>query len=387
MKVLATTPPYCGSDLLYQAGTNTIHVYDGFADAYKAAAGWRSYNFVDDIPITRVTGLTLDATQYVCTVGQRFTPQVVSYEPEDATIKQVTWSSSDPSTLMIVANTGACVGLKDGVVTIQATANDVGHAMVSATVYVGNAMPEGTITITASSANKTMGTVTGGGPYLPGTTVTLTAKPAIGYEFQNWSDGTTENPYVFTASENKELVANFVWDGIPRYKIEHVQSGLYLKFDPSVTETSRVNVLSLANEGTLFIVESTTDGTSFYCDEVGEYLTTSSGANSWNPGHSTSPSYWQLEETTGGYYIKKDSSHYCAPDGVTVGQYIYTDKMADNANGAVFELVLAISGETVGIETPSIMNDVAHAIALDGRIVKNTKARGLYIVKGKKALR
>lgn len=65
-----------------------------------------------------------------------------------------------------------------------------------------------TYTITAT-ADATMGTVTGAGEYTEGDEVTLTATAAEGYEFVSWSDGTTENPYVFTASEDKTLTATF----------------------------------------------------------------------------------------------------------------------------------------------------------------------------------
>ena len=41
------------------------------------------------------------------------------------------------------------------------------------------------------------GTVTGGGTFAPGTTVTATATPDEGYYFGGWSDGSFENPKTF----------------------------------------------------------------------------------------------------------------------------------------------------------------------------------------------
>ena len=67
-----------------------------------------------------------------------------------------------------------------------------------------------TYTITATSANTTMGSVTGGGTYEEGKTVTLTATPKSGYKFVKWSDGTTKSPYTFTATKNVTLTANFM---------------------------------------------------------------------------------------------------------------------------------------------------------------------------------
>ena len=64
--------------------------------------------------------------------------------------------------------------------------------------------------VTATAEN---GTVEGAGVYEQGTEATLTATPAEGYEFVNWTvDGTevsTENPYKFTVTADVALVANF----------------------------------------------------------------------------------------------------------------------------------------------------------------------------------
>ena len=64
-----------------------------------------------------------------------------------------------------------------------------------------------TINATANDAN--MGTVTGGGTYYEGETVTLTATPKTGYRFVNWSNSSTDAKLTFTASENLDLTANF----------------------------------------------------------------------------------------------------------------------------------------------------------------------------------
>lgn len=59
------------------------------------------------------------------------------------------------------------------------------------------------------------GTVTGGGSYAPGTSVTVQATAASGYVFRNWvKNGTsqvvsTANPYTFNVQEQTDLVATF----------------------------------------------------------------------------------------------------------------------------------------------------------------------------------
>ena len=64
-------------------------------------------------------------------------------------------------------------------------------------------------TVDVNSANPEMGTVKGGGVCVEGVPVTLTAKPVEGHVFVEWSDGSTDNPYVYVPSGNAELTATF----------------------------------------------------------------------------------------------------------------------------------------------------------------------------------
>ena len=77
------------------------------------------------------------------------------------------------------------------------------------------------VTVTAEN-----GTVTGAGEYEEGATATLTATPAEGYEFVNWTKGeevvSTENPYTFTVSADVALVANFK-EAAPTYEIMPIE--------------------------------------------------------------------------------------------------------------------------------------------------------------------
>ena len=70
-----------------------------------------------------------------------------------------------------------------------------------------------TYTIAASVLPTSSGSVTGTGTYNAGTTVTLTATPATGYTFTNWTESatpvSTDATYSFTATANRTLVANF----------------------------------------------------------------------------------------------------------------------------------------------------------------------------------
>ena len=63
--------------------------------------------------------------------------------------------------------------------------------------------------ITVASNNNAWGTVSGGGTYNEGSTITLTATPASGYRFVTWNDGNTQNPRTVTVTGNATYIATF----------------------------------------------------------------------------------------------------------------------------------------------------------------------------------
>lgn len=63
--------------------------------------------------------------------------------------------------------------------------------------------------INATSVDNEKGTVSGSGEYGLNSEVSLLATPNTGYHFDSWSDGVTENPYVFQATMNLDLTASF----------------------------------------------------------------------------------------------------------------------------------------------------------------------------------
>ncbi len=69
-------------------------------------------------------------------------------------------------------------------------------------------------TITLSSNPAAGGTTSGGGTFNPGTSITVTATPNIGFTFVNWKEGanivSTNANYQFTVNANRILVANFI---------------------------------------------------------------------------------------------------------------------------------------------------------------------------------
>ena len=69
-------------------------------------------------------------------------------------------------------------------------------------------------TITATASPSDGGTVSGAGQYYGNTSCTLTATPAVHYDFTNWKKGSsvvsTDPTYTFTVTENASYTANFV---------------------------------------------------------------------------------------------------------------------------------------------------------------------------------
>lgn len=66
-----------------------------------------------------------------------------------------------------------------------------------------------TYTITATSADHSMGEVTGGSNYLAGEVAVLTAIPCNGCMFDHWDDGETTNPRTITVLSDSSFVAYF----------------------------------------------------------------------------------------------------------------------------------------------------------------------------------
>lgn len=64
-------------------------------------------------------------------------------------------------------------------------------------------------TVTATSANTTMGSVSGGGSYDHGSTATLTATAATGYHFVEWQDGNQLNPRGVIVTGDSAFTATF----------------------------------------------------------------------------------------------------------------------------------------------------------------------------------
>ena len=90
-------------------------------------------------------------------------------------------------------------GNSDNPRTVLVTDNTTYTAQFAVNIY----------SIMVSSANPTMGSVTGGGSYSHNTSVTISATPATGCHFTQWNDGNTDNPRTILATQNASYIAQF----------------------------------------------------------------------------------------------------------------------------------------------------------------------------------
>jgi hypothetical protein len=85
-----------------------------------------------------------------------------------------------------------------------------------------------------ASATEGQGTITNftSGWYAEGTELTITAEPAEGYEFVEWSDGNTANPYLLTVENGKNIsiTAMFCEKGQGIEEINHQSEIINHKF-------------------------------------------------------------------------------------------------------------------------------------------------------------
>jgi len=113
-------------------------------------------------------------------------------------------------------------------------------------------------TIAATSAPVEGGTVSGGGAYDDGGSVTLTASPNAGFAFVNWTEGgaqvSNSASYTFTATSDRTLVANFA--AVPVYTITTAASpvaGGATSGGGSYAQGASVTVTATAAAGYVFV--------------------------------------------------------------------------------------------------------------------------------------
>ena len=95
---------------------------------------------------------------------------------------------------------------KDGDTLNPRTITVIGNATYTA-YFIQTSSTQYTITTNVSPNGS--GTVSGGGTYSVGDTITLTAEPNLGYTFKQWNDDNTDNPRTVIVTSDMEFVAFF----------------------------------------------------------------------------------------------------------------------------------------------------------------------------------
>ncbi|TQI68564.1 Ig-like domain-containing protein [Clostridium sp. KNHs216] len=227
--------------------------------------------------VTPVTGISLDKS-VISMIRGTVAELVATVEPENATNKNVNWTSSDES-IASVDSSGNVTGVRTGTALIRATTEDGGFTDVCAISVtpdtytitgigvnghvdgVGDHHVGDVVTLTAVpdehyhftnwtnssgaiigttptyvinglhadmtiTANFTIdyhtvtviaganGSVTGSGSFAYGSTITLTATPDSHYHFVDWSDGNTDQTRTYTVTGDADLTANFFINGV-----------------------------------------------------------------------------------------------------------------------------------------------------------------------------
>ncbi len=196
-------------------GAPTTAVLEGSEVVLTAvpAAGYHFVNWSNGsttatIQVTVTSDTTLTANFEANAVGTYTV--AVNY---DATMGTVTGipteavTSGTEVTLTATANTGFhFVSWSTGATTETITITVTSDTVLSATFEADEAE---LFTITVSSADETMGTVTGGGQFHAGDQTTVMAVANDGYRFVRWSDGNTEAVRQITVTGDLTLVAYF----------------------------------------------------------------------------------------------------------------------------------------------------------------------------------
>ncbi len=206
-----------GANEQYEEGTN-VTLY-AVADAGHKFVGWyQGATFVTSEKQLVISNLTANVT-YVAKFEEA--PEIQTFNiiatSEDDNKGTVTggreYNAGDSVTLTATAKTGYVFdGWYVGDDKVEGAGATYTFTATANATYVAKFKAQYTVTVSSEATAK--GTVTGGGEYVEGTSVTLTATPNSGYVFDGWYVGDDKvedagTTYTFTATANATYVAKF----------------------------------------------------------------------------------------------------------------------------------------------------------------------------------
>ncbi|MCL2041998.1 MAG: Ig-like domain-containing protein, partial [Bacteroidales bacterium] len=176
------------------------------------------------------------------------------------------------TSVTVAATTEDCyafVNWTDGNGTAVSTDNPFTFTIDKDTVLIAN-FEKIPYSVTVSADPPTGGAVSGGGTYDCGTSVTVAATPNTGFAFVNWTKAGTEvstnATYNFTATENIDLVANFIdltavtgieIDGCPENGWLHLNKTLQLQAIITPADATNQDVIWHSSNTNVAIVDQT----------------------------------------------------------------------------------------------------------------------------------
>lgn len=134
--------------------------------------------------------------------GQPFMPSM----QVNSTIQQVEWSIESGADLASISIGGELSLKSNEGGTVVVTAKAIDGSGLSATIEVPVTV---SCTVSLDVNNPVLGSVSGGGVYESGSVITVSAIPADGCSFVNWSDGNTSAVREITVNGDLDLMANF----------------------------------------------------------------------------------------------------------------------------------------------------------------------------------
>ena len=182
-----------GSSVFYNIVTSACSLYvpTGSKSLYDAAEQWSGFNIVEE-----------DGLYAVYTTANT----------GGAVTGSGSYNSGSSCTLTATATTGYTFTgwLENG--TVASTNSSYTFTVNDTHTFVAN-FTANNYAVTVSTSSNNSGTVTNSGTYTYGASCTLTATPAAGYTFTNWTENgtivSTSTNYTFTVNAARTIVANF----------------------------------------------------------------------------------------------------------------------------------------------------------------------------------
>jgi uncharacterized repeat protein (TIGR02543 family) len=192
-----------GNDVTVNAAPNTGYQFVNWTQGGSSVSTSTSYTF------TVVGNITLVAnfSQIIYTISTSSSPA-----GGGSTSGGSTYSSGSSATVTATPATGyQFINWTQGGSSVS-TSVSYTFTVTANRALVAN-FTQATYTITTSSNPTAGGTTTGGGGFNYGASATVSAAPAFGYQFANWTEGgsavSTSTSYSFTVSASRNLLANF----------------------------------------------------------------------------------------------------------------------------------------------------------------------------------